>query len=465
MGFDAVMISPIIQNIDGRVSYGEAYHGYWPLDLYSLNSHFGTSQDLLDLSNALHSRGMYLLMDTVINNMAYITNGSDPATHIDYSVFKPFDNANYFHPYCKITNWENFTDAQLCQTGDLEVALPDLFTEHYDVEQFMESWAKDTMEKYSIDGLRIDAAKHVNPGFLSNFGNAVDTFMTGEVLESEVDIICDYQTNYIGSLPNYPIYFAMLKAFTEGNTSLLVNTVEVMKLACPDVTALVSFSENHDVQRIANMTEDISLAKNIVTFTLLFDGVPMIYQGQEQHFNGSGTPWNREALWLSGYNTGTELYKLIATMNGIRKHACTLNADYVDTKTHSIFWSGSEMAFSKGVEGRQLIMLLNNQGIQGKPYTLTLPVTYNAGIEVTDVVSCQTYWVNNLGQLLVDMDKGEPRVFFPTQLMGGSGLCGYSSQNISYAELVTGHSLGAKTKGGARQTLLLALFLGLLGNL
>jgi len=264
MGFDAVMISPIIENLEGHVYYGEAYHGYWPLDLYSLNSHFGTHQDLLDLSDAVHSRGMYLMMDTVINNMAYMTNGSNPATSIDYSIFTPFNNADYFHSYCKITNWENFTNAQLCQTGDTYVALPDLFTEHEDVQKVLEDWAKDTMKTYSVDGLRIDAAKHVSPGFLRNFDDSITTFMTGEVLQSEVDIICDYQTNYIGSMPNYPVYYSMLTAFTAGNVSDLALTVEKMKTACPDVTALVSFSENHDVERIASFDDDIAVYPPII---------------------------------------------------------------------------------------------------------------------------------------------------------------------------------------------------------
>jgi hypothetical protein len=35
-----------------------AYHGYWPNDLYTINSHFGTPSDLKALSSALHARGM-----------------------------------------------------------------------------------------------------------------------------------------------------------------------------------------------------------------------------------------------------------------------------------------------------------------------------------------------------------------------------------------------------------------------
>jgi alpha-amylase len=260
MGFDAVMISPIMENIDNKVSYGDAYHGYWPLNFNNLNSKFGTHQDLLDLGAALHARGMYLMMDTVLNNMAYATYGKNPATNIDYSVFTPFNNADYFHPYCKIHNWENMTDAQLCQTGDLQVPLPDLYTEHEDVQNMLIKWAKNAIDTYSIDGLRIDAAKHVTPSFLPKFASGIgNTFMTGEVLESAIDIIVDYQQNYIASMPNYPIYFKILSAFTKGNTSDLAQEVENMRIRIPDANALASFSENHDQPRIGGLSKDIAV--------------------------------------------------------------------------------------------------------------------------------------------------------------------------------------------------------------
>ncbi|KAL4976276.1 glycoside hydrolase superfamily [Aspergillus desertorum] len=446
MGFDAVMISPIIENIGGRVSYGEAYHGYWPLDLYSLNDHFGTHQDLLDLSAALHERGMYLMMDTVINNMAYMTDGKDPAKNIDYSTLTPFNNSDYYHPYCKIKDWNDYHDAQWCQTGDTEVALPDLYTEHEDVQNTLISWAKEVVKTYSIDGLRIDAAKHVNTAFLRTFSDSVDMYVTGEVLQREVDIICNYTENYIGSVPNYPIYYSILDAFTQGNTSSLYLEVEAMKNSCRDVTTLVSFSENHDVARIPSFNNDLALAKNVITFTILFDGIPMIYQGQEQHLSGDGTPKNRQALWLTAYNTDSELYKLIATLNKIRKHAISLDSDYLDEQTVPLYRGGSELAFSKGAEGRQIIMLLSGQGSKGNPYTLILPISYNAGTTVTDVLHCVNYTTADNGELTVPMAKGEPRVFFPADLMAGSGLCGHTGGNVTLARLETGE--GTVVSGG-----------------
>lgn len=56
----------------------------------------------------------------------------------------------------------------------------------------------------------------------------------------------------------------------------------------------------------------------------------MIYQGQEQHLDGAGEPHNREAIWLTKYDTSAPLYKLISKLNAIRKHAYNLYNDYVN---------------------------------------------------------------------------------------------------------------------------------------
>ena len=46
MGFDAIWISPILKNKEG------SYHGYHIIDLYSINEHFGSSDDLKELKRA-----------------------------------------------------------------------------------------------------------------------------------------------------------------------------------------------------------------------------------------------------------------------------------------------------------------------------------------------------------------------------------------------------------------------------
>lgn len=58
MGFTAIWISPITEQIQGTTYYGDPFHGFWPQKINQVNSNFGTAADLQALSNAVHQRGM-----------------------------------------------------------------------------------------------------------------------------------------------------------------------------------------------------------------------------------------------------------------------------------------------------------------------------------------------------------------------------------------------------------------------
>ena len=58
MGFTAIWISPITEQVPGYTYYGAAFHGFWPQRINEVNSNFGTAEDLKSLSDALHERGM-----------------------------------------------------------------------------------------------------------------------------------------------------------------------------------------------------------------------------------------------------------------------------------------------------------------------------------------------------------------------------------------------------------------------
>ena len=259
MGFDAVYISPISEQMSDVTTEGEAYHGYWVQNFNEINANFGTADDLKALSQALHDRGMWLMMDVVINDMAFAIQSGGKESDIDYTVFTPFNDEKYFHGYCGITNYNNYTDAQYCWLGDDVVALPDLNTQDQAVLDYMVQWVKDTVSNYSVDGLRIDAAKHVDNDFLQQFATAPDLYTVGEVYEANASLFCPYQ-DLVSGMTNYPNYFAMIKAFTAGNITALANQMAITKGFCSDTTILASFSENHDVPRFASYTEDISVS-------------------------------------------------------------------------------------------------------------------------------------------------------------------------------------------------------------
>ena len=56
------MLIQVTKNIEEETFWGMAYHGYWQENIYELNARFGTAEDLLNLSEALHEKdSRYLL--------------------------------------------------------------------------------------------------------------------------------------------------------------------------------------------------------------------------------------------------------------------------------------------------------------------------------------------------------------------------------------------------------------------
>ena len=71
---------------------------------------------------------------------------------------------------------------------------------------------------------------------------------------------------------------------------------------------------------------------NAVGFTFFADGIPILYYGQEQHFKGKNDPLNREALWLSKYDTKAEIYQFVANANKIRATAISKDKGYISAR-------------------------------------------------------------------------------------------------------------------------------------
>ncbi|KAJ5466958.1 hypothetical protein N7475_004710 [Penicillium sp. IBT 31633x] len=420
MGFTAIWITPVTAQLTENTKYGEAYHGYWQQDINALDPNYGTADDLKALASALHERDMYLMVDVVANHMGYAGAGSS----VDYSKFSPFNDASYFHSYCPIKDYNNQADAEGCWLGDDSVSLPDLNTESEEVQKIWYDWIGTLVSDYSIDGLRIDTVKHVPKDFWPAFNAAAGVYCVGEVFDGDVDFTCPYQEVMDGVL-NYPIYYPLLNAFksTSGDMAGLYNAINTVKSACKDTTLLGTFLENHDNDRFASFTDDISLAKNAAAFTIMADGIPIVYAGQEQHYSGGEDPANREALWLSGYNTDSELYKLIASANGVRNVAVK-GTNYTIYQNYPIYKDESTLAMRKGFAGSQTITVLSNKGAGGDSYTLSLPDTgFAAGTKLTEVITCESVTVDDSGEVPVPMAAGAPRILYPSSLLEDSKVC------------------------------------------
>lgn len=471
MGFTAVQISPVVKNLEGETAVGEAYHGYWSTDLYAVNEHFGTADDLMKLSQELHDRDMFLMVDVVANNMAALLNGTPPASgpDVDYSKFNPFDKKEYFHSYCNVTEWDNATNYQDCWLYPYGVALADLDTESTTVVDMFGTWIKELVANYSIDGLRIDAAKHINDAFLPQFVANSGIFAFGEVLTGVVSDMCRYQTlGLLPGMPNYLEYYPLNVSLNGGSMIDLANNrsaaSDTANSGCNDTLALGSFIENHDMPRFASQNSDIALAKNAMAYVILNDGIPTVYQGQEQHFNGGETPQNREALWTSKYDTDAELYKVAAALNKVRNAAIKSSnssvsiskrqstdgdqesKSFVNFKAENLFVDTNHLCMRKGPYDSQIVYCIVNHGSNGATYDLSIG-GFLTGDEVVDVLACSSSSVDSSGNVTMHMSKGQPKAYALKSIVEDAGIC--DSFNNAAGVLGVNLSLGLSVAIGS----------------
>ncbi|KAL8688258.1 MAG: hypothetical protein Q9218_005788, partial [Villophora microphyllina] len=416
MGFDAVWISPVTKQIDDP---SRAWHGYSQSDLYDINDKFGTAEDLKDLAGALHSRNMLLMVDIVVNHF-----GLDGfPTLTGYPNLNPFNRGADFHNVCFVDDYTNQTNVEKCWLGNPSYPLADVKTTSASVRITYNSWIKELVSNYSIDGLRIDTVKHVEQDFWSGFQRAAGVFAIGEVADGDVRYVCPYQDHMEGVL-NYPMYYQLTAFFsnTSKTTDDLGAQMRDLRTQCKDPTLMGAFSENHDQPRFANTTRDMTLALNVMAFTMLADGIPIMYSGQEQHLAGGNDPFNREAIWPRRYRTNTPLYQFIAKLNHVRKLAIeTSEGNYATSLAEVIYSDAHTLALRKG----PVVAIYNNWGALTPAYGVELKSTgFGAGNELTDVLSCRTTTVGQDGVLRVTVRGGLPLVLFSLAGLKGSGICG-----------------------------------------
>ena len=322
MGFDAIWISPIVENTEG------SYHGYHLTNLYNLNYHFGSEDDFKALITACHNKDIWVMVDVVANHVGPIGT--------DYSKITPFNLAEHYHDYCDINDWTNQWQIENCRLS----GLPDLKQENDWVTQQLLNWISDLISKYNIDGIRIDTIMEVPKWFWDKFRSSAGVFQIGEAFNGDIGYVSDYQ-NHLDSVFNYPLYYTIESSFCGSFYNLEGYWFNSRpKYPAPEYTA--TFVENHDNPRFLNRCNDRGKFTNAVVFSLLWEGVPVFYYGGEQYYSGGADPNNREPLW-DNYNTGTELYRILGIVNALRKSVSIWNLNIVQRYADDNFY-----AFTRG---------------------------------------------------------------------------------------------------------------------
>ena len=334
MGFNAIWISPAQKNTP------DGYHGYWYSDFYKLNENFGTEQDFKDLVKACHERDIWVMMDIVANHVGYVQENIQEIKSNDYSNSVPFNKPEHFNPFemtctdARKYHADNNTAVETCWLA----YLPDLNHSHPFVRQTLLEWVSWFIKTYEVDGLRLDAIIHVPLDFWVEFEKASKVFCVGEAFDERISFNAQYQ-RAVGSMLNFPLNARLYWSFirNESMKHFAQYYAEAFN-TWPDITVLANFMNNHDIARFLSQNNDIEAFKTAIGFTMTSIGIPAVYYGDEQAFNGGDDPQNREALW-GHMNTDSELYKYIKTLNEFRRKTNLYALDQTERVYDDEFYS------------------------------------------------------------------------------------------------------------------------------
>ena len=318
MGFNAIWISPIVKNKDG------SYHGYHAIDLYQINPHFGSANDLKELIKACHKKDIWVVLDAVPNHMAP-----------DFSItsMNPFNRDEYYHDNCDITDENNQQQRENCRL----FGLPDLKQEHQFVREKYLEWIKDIIEEYDFDGVRYADVPYVPKWFWKEFSEAANTYTFGVVSSSNPTYIADYQ-QYMDGVGNYPLFYAIKDSFCGGSMSKLEWYLFNQHTAYLNPKYNVNWADNHDNPRFLNWCNDKRLFRNALIFYFFYEGIPTFYYGDEQYFNGGNDPNNRENMF-GFHDTQSEVYKMMKIANDVRRNYNVYDQDFVQRYADNYFYA------------------------------------------------------------------------------------------------------------------------------
>jgi glycosidase len=249
LGVDVLYLSPIV--------YAQSVDRYATSDYEQIDPYVGTKEDLKNLCNEAHKRGIRIVLDAVFNhtgdNSKYFnrqgkfdTTGAiqDPNSYYG-SFYRKNDKGEY-------DCWYGFNHLPRCNG------------ESYNWQQYIygEGGIIDQWFDLGIDGLRLDVADELTDSFIENIRKAVhrnkeDGLIIGEVWKYAMTEPRSYMASGKGmdSQMDYPLCDALMRYFRFADTYKAKGVIQNILNEYPKEirNVLMNFTSTHDISRPINI--------------------------------------------------------------------------------------------------------------------------------------------------------------------------------------------------------------------
>ena len=318
LGSECLLLNPVFESIS---------HGYDTTDYKKVDCRLGDNQDLVDLVDACHSRGIKVLLDGVFNHVGR-----------DFWAFKDVQEKRWDSPYAGWfeIDWNGNTewdDGFSYSTWQGVPYLVKLNHSNFELNDYLAEVIRGWEHDFDIDGLRLDVAYCLDRGFLGYLRTVAnelsdkrgDKFLLlGETMFGDYnqwmgDSLCDTVTNY-------ECYKGLWSSMNSANMHEVAYALERQSGSHPwDLYTgkhLIDFVDNHDVPRIATQLADKKQLKPLYGLLFGMAGVPCVYYGSEWGIEGEqkfGDHELRPALEEPEWNELTDWISELAKARSVSK--------------------------------------------------------------------------------------------------------------------------------------------------
>jgi alpha-amylase len=269
-----------------------------------------------------------------------------------------FDRPDWYNRRGRVYTWwhegDGYSDDFIREQetlGDFPGGLKDLDTDNPIVREALIRVFQYWIDVADFDGLRIDTLKHIDRpeidpnvrGFWGEFTTRMrehaarrgkqNFFMFGEAFDGNDELLGAYtfggrdgdgDFGRVDSVFYFSQKYRVINPIFQngGPTNAVEQLFSDRAVNYPDTPhasperggiglspqqTLVGFLDNHDLERFL-FHDDATpeMLRNALFYLLTWDGIPCIYYGTEQEFEGGNDPMNREDMWLGNPHRGFE---------------------------------------------------------------------------------------------------------------------------------------------------------------